>query len=148
MRGSKELFEELQEKIAYEINMVEEGNLNYLDALIEMNQYKVKIEETLNDIKDWQRENIDEIQNEAQGYKGQYKGYKFEVRNGKTMYDFKGIEHIAQKEKELKDLKENHKQAYIQYQKGMLNVNTDGEEIELPKVSYSASYVILKKIKK
>jgi len=38
MRGSKELFEELQEKIAYEINMVEEGNLNYLDALIEMNQ--------------------------------------------------------------------------------------------------------------
>jgi len=63
------------------------------------------------------------------------------------MYDFKGIENIAQKEKELKDLKENHKQAYIQYQKGMLNVNTDGEEIELPKVSYSASYVILKEIK-
>lgn len=71
-------------------------------------------------------------------------GQKFELRNGGTTFDYKGIKEWEEAKKNLSDIEEKYKQAFISYEKGLLNVTLDGEELTLPKVSYRKSSLIVK----
>lgn len=147
MRGSKEIYEELQSKLSYETQCIEDGRSNVLDGLIELESDRYYLEKHLNDIKEFKNEYQNEIENEAKEHQSEYKGYKIEVRSGRKTFNYKGIKAIDEKEAELKQLKETAKQAFLSSQKGMMIASEDGEEIQLPKISYSASSVILKEIK-
>lgn len=148
MRGSKEIYEELQQKLSYELNCLEEGHVSCLDVLIELESDRNYLEKHLDDIKRFKDEYKDQIESESSSYQGEYKNHKIEVRAGRQNFNYKGIKAISEKEKELKNLQEKAKQAFVAKQKGVLPVSLDGEEIEIPEVSYSKSSVIVKQIKK
>ena len=147
MIGSKELHEQLQEKLFYEMQLAQNGESNYLDCLIELEQIKKVCDQCTQDIKDWKSENEFEISGDAINYNNQYKGYKIELRNGRKTFDFSGIKEIDQKKKEIKEMELKAKSAFEARQKGILNIDEDGAEIPLPTVKYSASSIILKKEK-
>lgn len=147
MKGSKEFYEELQQKLSYELQCLEEGHVQALDVLIELESDRYYLGKYLEQIDQFKTEYQDQIESESNSYQGQYKGHKIEVRQGRQMFNYKGIKEVAEKENELKELKEKAKQAFIAKQKGMLPVSEDGEEIELPEVSYAKSSVVAKKIK-
>lgn len=145
MIGSKELHEQLQEKLFYEMQMAQNGDSNYLDCLIELEQIKKVCDQCTQDIKDWKSENESEISGDAINYNNQYKGYKIELRSGRKIFDYSGIKEIAEKKKEIKEMELKSKAAFEARQKGILNIDEDGAEIDLPTVKYSASSIIVKK---
>lgn len=147
MIGSKELREQLQEKLSYEMQMAENGDSIYLDCLIELEQIRSVCERCSQDIKEWKSEKEAEISGDAINYNNQYKGYKIELRNGRKIFDYSGIKEITEKKNEIKELENRAKVAFENRQKGILNIDEDGCEIELPIVKYTASSVILKKEK-
>lgn len=71
-------------------------------------------------------------------------GYIFERRNGSARYSFKHIEQWNNLKEEIKQLETRSKTAYSNYNKGMMTATTDGEEIELPVVTYSSDVLIVK----
>jgi len=89
-----------------------------------------------------------QAQNEASEYAEKSfseAGFVFEKRNGSTRYSYSHIPRIIELTEELKDVQEKAKQAFLSTQKGMLVANEYGEEIVLPKVSYSKDSLIVKK---
>jgi hypothetical protein len=148
MKGSKEFYEELQQKKSVQLQQLEDGNASCLDVLIELESDKKYLKKHIEDIDLFKEKYQSQIESEASSYQGEYQGHKIEVRSGRQMFNYKGIKVISEKEKELKDLQEKAKQAFLAKQKGMLPVSLDGEEIELPEVSYTKSSVIVKKIDK
>lgn len=147
MIGSKELQEQLQEKLSYEMQMAENGDSNYLDCLIELEEVKSVCDKCIQDIKDWKSENGAEISGDAINYNNEYKGYKIELRNGRKIFDYSEIKEIADKKTEIKELENKAKLAFEAKQKGILNIDEDGVEIQLPAVKYTASSIIVKKEK-
>ena len=147
MIGSKELQEQLQEKLSYEMQMAENGDSNYLDCLIELEEAKSVCDKCIQDIKDWKSENGAEISGDAINYNNEYKGYKIELRNGRKIFDYSEIKEIADKKTEIKELENKAKLAFEAKQKGILNIDEDGVEIQLPAVKYTASSIIVKKEK-
>lgn len=92
-------------------------------------------------------------ESELYGKSFEHNGYKFERRNGRAIYDFKGIsdwEEIDQKEKEIKAKKKEkeqlYKQAFDVWKKSMNRlVNEDtGEVVPMPKVKYTGDVLIVK----
>ena len=71
-------------------------------------------------------------------------GYIFEKRNGATRYSYNHIPEVADLKQRLKDTEAKYKTAYLSKQKGLLTASADGEEIILPKVSYSKDSLIIK----
>ena len=147
MRGSKEIYEELQQKLSYDLQCLEEGHVSCLDVLIDLESDRHYLGKYLEQIDQFKTEYQDQIKSEASSYQGEYKNHKIEFRSVRQMFNYKGIKVISEKEKELKALQEKAKQAFLAKQKGMLPVSFDGEEIELPEVSYTKSSVIVKEIK-
>ena len=92
-----------------------------------------------------QAHRLEDISNEAAGFKDGYNGYKFEVRSGGTMYNYKHIPEWQTYKTALADCETRHKQAYLSSQKGLIVATEDGEEIEMPKISYRKSSLIIKK---
>jgi hypothetical protein len=94
---------------------------------------------------------IDEVKEQALQEAAQHSektfsdhGYIFEKRNGSARYSFKHIEEWNNLKEEIKQLETRSKQAYSSYQKGMLSATTDGEEIELPVVTFTSDVLIVK----
>lgn len=130
------------------LQKVDAGDMNPLDAMIDLKQMKDKCNVVLDIIKDFESEFVDDITFEAAQYPDGYKGYMFEVRNGRKMYNYSKIEQVVDAEKKVKDLKEYYKQAFVSRQKGILIATDDGEEIVLPELSISKSSIILKEKRK
>lgn len=84
---------------------------------------------------------------EAKNYDKNFEldGFKFEKRNGRATYDYKGIQEWSEIKESLKATEDKYKGAYLQYQKGITPIDSKtGEVIELPKVSYSKDVLIVK----
>ena len=145
MIGSKELYEEIQQQIESQIIKACEGEITYLDALIELENHKRLFEQSMKLIDDFKDEFISEIETESLEHNKNYNGYKIQVQGGSKIFNFKGIKEVQKKEEELKAIKEKAKQAFLSKEKGMLNVDENGEEVELPTISYRKSFVTVKK---
>lgn len=138
---SKDLFLKMrEEEVAHLLTEVEEGNKDALTTYANFKRCK-----DLFDAAAKQIENIalEEAENWSERIFTEA-GFTFEKRNGATRYSFDHITKVKELNQELKQVKEKAKQAFLAKQKGMLVASEDGEEIELPKVSYSKDCLIVK----
>ena len=71
-------------------------------------------------------------------------GFVFEKRNGGIRYSFKHIEEWIDLDNQKKQVEERSKQAYLATQRHLLVGTEDGEVVEMPKITYSKSSLIVK----
>lgn len=141
MGATKELFGQMRaEEIANYVNDVENGELEALRAYAELKKYEGLISDAKRQLEPLA---MDEAYNFGEK-SFEHHGYKFEIRNGATRYNFKNISIWKDKQKELKEIEKNAKQAYLAIQSGNMIATGDGEEIELPEVTVSKDSLIVK----
>lgn len=85
---------------------------------------------------------------EAENYEKdfQLKGYQFEKKNGRAMYNFKGIKAWAELESKKKEVEARAKNAFNAYKLGNTSISEDGEVNELPIVTFTSDVLSVKKI--
>jgi hypothetical protein len=71
-------------------------------------------------------------------------GCKFELRNGGKMFDYKHIPEWSEAKKNLENVEAKYKLAFENNEKNIMSVSNDGEVLELPKVSFRKSSLIVK----
>lgn len=71
-------------------------------------------------------------------------GYSFELRQGSRRWNFKNIPAWGQKKSELAEIEDKAKHAYTSWEKGLLTASADGEEMELPQVTYTSPAIVVK----
>lgn len=149
MGKTKELYTELQDELINQSNLVENGEISFLDALIYMEEERRYLEDSLAIIKEFKADNLDDISNEASEFKDGYRGYKFEIRSGGRMFNFKHIPEWQTYDSGKKDCEARYKAMLDAKLKGstFANVTEDGEELPLPKITYRKSSLIIKKQK-
>lgn len=138
---SKDLFFKQRETEINEIvKGVKEGNRKALIAYAELKHLSDIATEALKEVKDLALQET-ELYPEK---KFDLDGFTFERRNGATRYSYSHIPKWQEKQKELKDIEAEAKQAFLASQKGMLVATEDGEEIILPEPIYSQDSLIVK----
>ena len=139
---SKDLFFKMrEEEVSHLLEEVEEGNIEALSTYANFKRCKDLFEQASKQIEP-------QAQEEANLYAEKTFsdfGFTFEKRNGSTRYSFSHIPRIAELKKEIKEIEEKSKQAYLSVQKNILVADKDGLEIELPKVTYTKDSLIVKK---
>lgn len=145
MGKMSELHAKMQDELMNQNMLVENGEISFLDALIYMEEERRYLEDSLAIIKGFKADNLEDIQNEASEFKDGYRGHLFEVRSGGMMYNYKHIPEWQTYSKALKDCEARHKQAFLSSQKGLIVATEDGEEMQMPKISYRKSSLIIKK---
>lgn len=126
MNGSKEYFIAIQDELINTKEKAENGELSNLDALIKLRESKKQAETILEIVKDFENENINEIENEASKYPNNiYMGFEIKATAGRKMFSFKGIEEIENLDKEKKLLEDKFKNAFNGFQKGVVQVSYD-----------------------
>lgn len=121
------------------------GNVNVLETYITLKELKSFYESQIDIIKGFESENINEIELEIREHHNEFKGYKFEIRNGRKIYDFSKITEIQEKKKELKNIESKYKLAFDAFQKGNRMIDDEtGEVLDLPTLSLGKSSIILK----
>lgn len=73
-------------------------------------------------------------------------GYKFTLTDGRRSYNFKEIQEWVEVEQAKKDIEEKYKQALLSHEKGLMAVSNDGEELTLPKVTYSKPSISIRSL--
>ena len=138
---SKELFFEMREQeVAHLLTEVEEGNVAALSTYGNLKKCQALYAEAIKQI-----EGI--AFNEADLYSEktfQDSGFVFEKRNGGIRYSFKHIEEWQELDNQKKEVEAKSKQAYLAMQRNLLVGTEDGEEIEMPRVTYTKSSLIVK----
>ena len=127
------------------IQAYEGGNVEVLEAFTKLKEIKKSLELSIGFIKAFETEHFQSITDSIKDYGGEFKGYSFEVRNGRKTFDYSNISEVLEAEKGVKDLKEYYKQAFNSHQKNILIATDDGEEIKLPTIKYAKGSIILKK---
>lgn len=138
---SKEIFYEMREQeVAHLLIEVEEGNIAALSTYGNLKKCQALYSEAI--------KQIEEIAfNEADLYSEKTfkdSGFVFEKRNGGIRYSFKHIEEWIDLDNQKKEVEARSKQAYLSMQRNLLVGTEDGEEVEVPKVSYTKSSLIVK----
>lgn len=147
MGATSEYYIGMQNEIMSTIDRSENGHISVLDALIQLEEERKHLEQSLAIIKSFKDEQLENIATQIKEYPEGYKGYNIEVRNGGVMYDFKHIPEWKEYKQLLVDCEARYKSALVAKEHGnaFANVSDDGEELPLPQVSYRKSSVIVKK---
>ncbi|MCP4052621.1 MAG: hypothetical protein GY739_06085 [Mesoflavibacter sp.] len=126
----------------------EEGDILLEDALIEMELMRHKLELELNFLKQFKHEKSIEIATMSKEYKDGYKGHKFEVREGRRTWNFKGIEEWQTCNKAKLLCEKKYKAMFEAKTSGAVhaNISKEGEELQLPEINYGKPSVIIKEI--
>ena len=142
MNDVKELKRVCENEVAHLLTEVDEGNINALEVYAVLKQSKDLIEESIKQVEPF-----------AQGFAELYSektftqaGYTFEKRNGSTRYSYNHIPEIVELKQQLKFAEAKYKHAFLSQQKGLLTASADGEEMVMPKVTYSKDVLIVKNI--
>lgn len=144
MGATSELFIQMQDEFVNTCNAIEEGNLDLLDGVINLRKQRVFYEEMASNIKTFESQYQEEIQQKAQDFGNEYKGVKFEFRKGGKTFDYKGIEEWKIASTNLKEIEDKYKSAWENAQKGNMSVTEDGEVLQLPQVNYRKDSMIIK----
>ena len=120
-------------------NNVIQGMTDPLIAYAELKEYKREIEQAIKDI-----EPIALEESEKYGKSFELHGIKFERRNGATRYDFKHIEKWQMMHQELKNFEMQSKQALAAMKHGANYIDENGEQIPVPKLTYTKDTLITK----
>ena len=139
---SKDLFYQQRAlEVAELLTHCEAGNIPALLAYANLKQTKDLIDEAIEQIEPLAQ---DEASLHAEKTFSDC-GFTFEKRNGATRYSFTHIPKIKELKDEIKEIETKSKQAYISMQKNLMVADENGEEIPLPKVTYSKDSLIVKK---
>jgi len=159
MGYNSELYIQIQDELINTINQVEEGEFSHLDALISFQQSKEQLEKSLEIIKNFQTDKMNEISDKASEYGGKYQGYEIKSVSGRKLFSFKGIEEYDQIENTKKQIEEKYKSAFDGFQKGTVTAEYDeGRAIgwydpegvlqPFPELTVGKSYITVSKAKK
>lgn len=150
MGATKQLHEQIQDALFSTVHLASEGELTNLDALIRMREDRAELEKSLEIIKEFENEKVNDIANEASRYPDGYHGFMISVSNGRKTFSFKGIPEWEQAEQEKKRVEDKYKSMFDAKVKGAVhaNVSEDGEELPLPDLSIGKSFVTIKPAKK
>lgn len=137
----------MQDELFSIADRAENGEMNYLDALLEMREFKSDFEKSLEIIADFETGKIDEISREASKFPEGYKGFDVKIVNGRRTFDFKAIPEWSEIDAKRKEVEAKYKSIFDAMEKGskFANVDDSGEELPLPEVKYSKSYLTIKK---
>ena len=127
-------------EIVHLLTQAEEGNINPLNVYAIFKQSKLLIDEAIAQVEPL-------AQREAEMYSEksfEQSGFTFEKRNGATRYSFNHIPEIFEIKQQLKFAEAKYKHAFLSKQKGLLTASEDGEEMIMPKVTYSKDSLIVK----
>lgn len=142
-----EYFERLEDEFLQQIQEVEAGDLSPLDLAVKFAKEREELAQLDTMRKDWLTENLDSILTEADNYgKDGYKGLKFS-NTSRPQYDYSTNPKHEQLKGELKTIEDQMKTAYLNTGKNLINATFDGEEIILPKVTYTKPSLKTEKIK-
>lgn len=144
MGFSSELFIDMQNELMDRVQQAENGDINHIDALIEFRAYKKYMEESINLLKEYENDHFNEIEQAVKEYPEGYRGYEFEVRNGRQIWDFKHIPEWQTHDNAKKECEQRYKNAFKARQNNLLVATEEGEEVILPKMDYAKGSIILK----
>ena len=131
-----------ENEVAHLLTEVEEGNLNALDVYAMLKQSKNLFDESIRQIEPL-AQSFAELYTEKTFNQS---GYTFEKRNGSTRYSYNHIPEIFELKQQLKYAEAKYKHAFLSKQKGLLTASEDGEELVMPKVSYTKDSLIVKNL--
>ncbi len=129
-------------EIANLVTLAEEGEINPLNVYATLKQLKDLTELAIKQVEPLAK-NSSEMYPERTF---EHEGFIFEKRTGATRYSFNHIPEIFELKQQLKFAEAKYKHAYLSKEKGLLTASEDGEELVLPKVSYSKDSLIVKKV--
>ncbi len=118
------------------------GDESALIAFAILKEEKIQVENCIKKIEDEAREEAAKFGEKT----FQHKNYSFEIRNGGKMFNFKGIKSWQIAKGELTAIEEKAKISYAASEKNVLTATEDGEEIELPIVTFRKDSLIVKSI--
>ena len=128
------VFEQLSDTFLHQLDEYEAGNIDALETAIRMRKDYERLEIQMNMRKNWIDEQKNEIENESDKYPEGYKGYKITKQTRETK-SFKNIAEWLKLEKAKKGFEAKSIAALNMVRKGGLNVDENGEEIELPEIT-------------
>ena len=120
-------------------NNVIQGVTDPLIAYAELKELKREIDQAIKDV-----EPIALEESEKYGKSFELHGIKFERRNGATRYDFKHIEEWQMLHQELKNFETASKQALAAMKYNASYIDENGEQIPVPKITYTKDSLITK----
>ena len=131
------------------INKYNQGDISLEDAVVQAEEVRKKFEYELSSLKDFKYYHSESIERLSKELPNGHKGFLFEVRKGRITYDFKGIEQWEFLNKQKQDYETKLKTILKAKINGAIyaNVTEDGEDLQLPKINYGISSVVLKEIK-
>lgn len=142
-------FMEFRKNIKNVITRAKKGELSRLDAVIKLRENRRQMEAVLSDIKKYEDDELEEIAMDAANYPEGYKGYQFEYRNGRKLWNFKSIPEYNKYSEKLKEVQEAGIAAFELFQKtGSKPITEDGELLPMPELNYAKSSLVVKKLKK
>ena len=120
---------------------VQDGNENPLRAWAVITE----IEKYIEQCKEATKVFVAEEANKYPEMRFEANGFVVEKRNGRAVWDFKNCKSWVEKNKILKDHEEILKHSYQIYNKGgVIGVNEDGEQVEIPSVKYTDQTIIVR----
>ncbi len=141
-------FQEMEDDFLSKTQEFDEGNISAIDLAVQFTLERKELERLDNQRKEWLSENVDSIINEAEQWgKEGYKGFRFS-NSSRPQYSFDTNPQYVQLKSELKAIEDKMKAAYMNLNKGLMNVSSEGEEIPLPKVTYTKPSVKAEIIKR
>jgi hypothetical protein len=108
-------------------------------AYKELKELKAKVDEALKQVEPIALEEAEKHEKTFE-----VEGMKFERRDGRRVFNFKNIKEWNTYDKAKKDCEARYKAAFSNFEKGLSAVTDDGEVLELPKVTYTKSSLIVK----
>lgn len=155
MGASKELFGQIRDEMTNLMFAVDQGDRDALDVYMELRELKAETEETLKTFKAWESENFDEILNDADSYRNEFKGFEIKKRNGGKTMVYDNIPEITEAQSVVKELQSKYKLAFEGIQRGATISQTkgfftdaDGVELPLPTVKYRKDSISVTRLKK
>ncbi len=131
------------------IQDAKDGNLNRLDAIIELREARKELENAIDEIKKYEDKEKEAIAMEAAEYPEGYKGYQFEFRNGRKLWNFKTIPEFNEISERLKEVQDTAIATFELFQKtGQKPITEDGELLPMPELNYAKSSLVVKAKKK
>lgn len=117
------------------------GDINPLEAYAQAKHILEGYTKLVEDLKEY-------AQDEAEKYPKQFEdfGFKFEKRNGRTIYDFKHLVQWQQADNLKKMVEQQSKAALKAMETGGTIIDADGCIIEPPKVTFTKDILIIKKL--
>lgn len=157
MGATKDLFISIQDELVNSIDKYENGEVSALETLLYLRGFKNKAEEVLSVVKDFENQNIEQIENEAKQFGNFYNGFEIKKVNGRTSYVYKNIPEVLALDNQKKSIEQKYKSAFDGYQKGIVQTTEDNGELKwidengelkpFPELSHSASYIMVKQSK-